>query len=45
MNTIQDSIDVFNNIDHKNKYLLNSRFAPIDRLKIIQNIKEEIKNH
>lgn len=45
MNTIQDSIDVFNNIDHKNKYLLNSRFAPIDRLKIIQNIKEEIKNN
>ena len=45
MNTINDSIDLYNYIDHDNKYLLNSNFTSIDKQRIINEVKNDLKNN
>ena len=43
MNTVKDSIDLYNNTVHDNKYLLNSNFTTIDKQRIINEVKNDLK--
>lgn len=45
MNTIQDSIDVYSSISYEKKYLLNSNFTAVDKIRIINNVKTDLKNN
>jgi CRISPR-associated endonuclease/helicase Cas3 len=45
MNTISDSIELFNYINHDNKFLLNSNFTSVDKLNIINQVKQSLKEN
>lgn len=45
MNTISDSIELFNSIEHDNKFLLNSNFTSVDKLNIINQVKKSLKEN
>lgn len=45
MNTISDSREVYNNLNHENKYLLNGNFTSIDKIKIIESVKNDLENN
>ena len=45
MNTVPDSLEVFDNLTSDNKFLLNNKFTPESKIKIIENIKYRLKNN
>lgn len=42
MNTVKDSLDIFNNLDIEHKYLLNKRFTSEDKILLINEIKNRL---